>query len=223
MAMSVSAGMFPRPLARSVSTDAPRPRQFAGRSSSDTPCGLRSRNPLSRKTDLLAAGTFASITSIARQSRRTWGRRLLVPLTFLGSLFFCQKAAFAAGGLSQSSLLSWLQAARHYVGYSVNDGLILLFATTLVNSCEQRFCTTGVPASKLLCVMALPHDRSRSVRTDGSWKEMIKKDMELRTMESIHGVAGFWVRGSSARCSFWAVMCPSSTAACPKRGIHRRL
>lgn len=27
----------------------------------------------------------------------------------------------------------------------------------------------GIPASKLLCVMALPHDRSRSVRTDGSW------------------------------------------------------
>mmetsp|Transcript_63136 Transcript_63136/g.138246 ORF Transcript_63136/g.138246 Transcript_63136/m.138246 type:complete len:149 (+) Transcript_63136:33-479(+) len=37
--------------------------------------------------------------------------------------------------------------------------------------------------------MALPHDRSRSVRADGGWKELIRKDMALRTMESIHGMA----------------------------------
>lgn len=103
-----------------------------------------------RQDSLVAAtvATFASLQSAARwpKSRlRNWGRRLLWPLAFFGGFFCCQKAAIAGGfGLWRGSLLHWLQAARHYVGYSVNDGLILLFATTLVVPLMARLKTSPI-------------------------------------------------------------------------------
>ncbi|CAE7474124.1 KEA3, partial [Symbiodinium necroappetens] len=86
-------------------------------------------------------------TLLARPPARKWLRRAVwSSVAFLAAFCFRQKAAVAAGAaaLTKTCLLNWLKAGRHFVNSSIDDLLILLFATTLIVPLMKKLRTSPI-------------------------------------------------------------------------------